>query len=120
MVSIQEVRSELSTLKRLGPGLVAVFVGGTSGIGEGTARAFVQHADKPKIYLIGRKQEEADRIIGEFQKLNAGSQTKFIKSDVSLVKSVDQVCEEIKQQEEKLNLLVISAGYLTTQGRNGE
>jgi hypothetical protein len=32
MVGIQEVKTELATLKRLGPGLVAVFVGGTVGM----------------------------------------------------------------------------------------
>jgi NADP-dependent 3-hydroxy acid dehydrogenase YdfG len=119
MVGLKEIQSELSTLKRLGPGLVGVFVGGTSGIGEGTARAFVQNAVSPRVYLVGRSQEQADRIKLDFEKLNPESQTKFIKGDVSLIRGVDNICDEIKAQEDKINLLFMSAGFLSTQGRNG-
>jgi hypothetical protein len=39
---------------------------------------------------------------------------------VSLLRNVDAVCEEIKAKEEKINLLVLSAGILTMKGRDGE
>jgi short-subunit dehydrogenase len=120
MVGIQEVRAELTTLKRLGPGLVGVFVGGTSGIGESTAREFARYAVSPRIYLVGRSQEQADRIKSDFQTLNPQCQTKFIQGDVSLLRNVDKICDEIKASENKINLLFLSAGLLTMKGRNGE
>lgn len=120
MVGIQEVRSELASLKRLGPGLVAVFVGGTNGIGEATAREFVRNTLQPRIYLVGRNQEQADLIKADFQKLNPESQTKFIQGDVSLLRNVDKICDEIKSSEEKINLLVLSAGILSMKGRDGK
>jgi NADP-dependent 3-hydroxy acid dehydrogenase YdfG len=119
MVRIQEVKTELSTLKRLGPGLVAVFVGGTSGIGENTAREIVRHSTSPRIYLVGRSQEQADRIKADFQTINPEAQTRFIKGDVSSLRNVDKICDEIKQSENKINLLFLTAGILTMSGRNG-
>jgi len=118
MVSLQEVRDELKTIKRLGPDLVAVFVGGTSGIGEGTAREFVRYSLRPRIYLVGRSQEQADKLKTEFQSINSDCQTHFIQGDVSLLRNVDRVCQEIKASEEKINLLFLSAGMLTMKGRD--
>jgi short-subunit dehydrogenase len=94
-------------------------VGGTSGIGETTAREFVRYTPSPKVYLVGRSQADADRIIAEFKQINSKSQVEFIKSDVSLLRNVDKVCDEIKAREKKINLLVLSCGILTTAGRTG-
>ncbi|KAF2271059.1 hypothetical protein CC78DRAFT_10444 [Lojkania enalia] len=117
MVALSAVRTHNATLKSLSPGLVAVFVGGTSGIGFSTAREFVRNTDAPHIYLVGRNQIEASKIIDEFQQLNPSSQLNFIKSDVSLLRNVDEVCKEIKEKEDKVNLLFMTVGYLTLQGR---
>ncbi|KAF1982535.1 NAD(P)-binding protein [Aulographum hederae CBS 113979] len=115
MVSISEIRNSITNL---GPNLVGVFVGGTSGIGEATAREFVRHAQAPRVYLIGRSREQADRLITEFKTLNEEAQTHFIQSDVSLLRNVDEACKEISAKEEKVNLLVLSAGVLTMKGRD--
>lgn len=96
-----------------------MFVGGTSGIGESTARAFVKNAIKPHVYLVGRSEEQGNKLKSEFQRLNPESQTKFIKGDVSLLRNVDKICEEIKTSETKINLLFLSAGILTLSGRDG-
>jgi NADP-dependent 3-hydroxy acid dehydrogenase YdfG len=95
-------------------------VGGTSGIGESTAREFIRYASKPRVYLVGRSQEQADLLKTEFSEINPDSQVNFIKSDVALLRNVDAVCEEIKAKEEKINLLFLSAGILTMKGRDGE
>ncbi|KAF2192618.1 NAD(P)-binding protein [Zopfia rhizophila CBS 207.26] len=118
MVSLTTIRTHNASLKTLSPGLVAVFVGGTSGIGLSTAREFVRNTNSPHIYLIGRNQTEASRIIDELHELNPSSQLSFIKSDISLLKSVDEVCKEIKEKESKVNLLFLTAGYLTFKGRD--
>jgi hypothetical protein len=43
----------------------------------------------------------------------------FVKSDVSLLKSVDAACEEISKKEDKVNILFMTPGVLTMQGRTG-
>ncbi|KAF2476339.1 uncharacterized protein BDR25DRAFT_375228 [Lindgomyces ingoldianus] len=118
MVSLTAVQTHNATLKSLSSGLVAVFVGGTSGIGLYTAREFVRNTKAPHIYLIGRNQVEATRIIDELHELNPSSKLNFIKSDVSLLRNVDEVCKEIKEKENKVNLLFMTVGYLTLKGRD--
>ncbi|KUL89523.1 hypothetical protein ZTR_04415 [Talaromyces verruculosus] len=117
MVAISEIRQQITTVKNLGSGLVAVFVGGTSGIGLSTAREFTRYAAAPHIYLIGRNEAQASEIISELQTINGSATVSFIKSDVSLLKNVDEACQEISKKESKVNLLFLSAGILTTKGR---
>ncbi|PWY95920.1 NAD(P)-binding protein [Aspergillus sclerotioniger CBS 115572] len=117
MVAISEIRGQLATVQNLGPGLVAVFVGGTSGIGLSTARQFTRHATSPHIYLIGRNEAQASEIISELRTINKSATVDFIKRDISLLKNVDIACQEIIKKESKVNLLFLSAGILTTQGR---
>ncbi|EEA25220.1 hypothetical protein TMatcc_006554 [Talaromyces marneffei ATCC 18224] len=117
MVAISEIRQQITTVKNLGSGLVAVFVGGTSGIGLSTAREFTRYAAAPHIYLIGRNEAQASEIISELQTINESATVSFVKSDVSLLKNVDEACQEISKREEKVNLLFLSAGIMTTKGR---
>jgi NADP-dependent 3-hydroxy acid dehydrogenase YdfG len=91
-------------------GLVAVFVGGTSGVGEYTVQALAKYAFKPRVYIVGRSEEAAERIIKECQQLNPGGKFEFIKADVSHLKSVDDVCRQIKSKESSINLLFESQG----------
>lgn len=52
--------------------------------------------------------------------MNSGSQAIFMKVDISLIKNVDAICEEIQKREKKINVLFLTAGYMTLKGRNGE
>ncbi|MCJ1398713.1 hypothetical protein MMC11_001914 [Xylographa trunciseda] len=117
MVALQVVRASNSKLKELGPGLVAVFVGGTSGIGETTAREFVRNTIQPTVYLVGRNESQASKIIEELQGINPEGKISFVRSDVSLLRNVDKACQEIQIKEERINLLFLSAGFLTMKGR---
>ena len=117
MVSLAQVRAHNATLKSLPQGLVAVFVGGTSGIGFSTAREFVRNTTAPHVYLVGRNDAEATRIISELQQINPSSKLDFIKSDVSLLHNVDEACRQIKEKEQRVNLLFMTVGYITMQGR---
>ncbi|KAL4967694.1 uncharacterized protein BDV14DRAFT_21046 [Aspergillus stella-maris] len=118
MVNLQTVRAHNESLKSLGPGLVAVFVGGTSGISLSTALALARHSTSPRIYLIGRSQSAADDAIQRIKTLNPNAQPTFLKADISLLKGVDSICEEIKKREKYLNLLFMTPGYLTLSGRD--
>ncbi|KAF2760273.1 short-chain dehydrogenase/reductase [Pseudovirgaria hyperparasitica] len=117
MVHIKAIRAANAELKSLGPGLVAVFVGGTSGIGETTAREFVRQTDSPRVYLIGRNQTQGTNLISEFKTINTKATVNFIQADVSLLKNVDAACAEVTSQESHLNLLFLSPGLLTMRGR---
>lgn len=94
-------------------------VGGTSGIGEATARAFVRDTLSPRVFLVGRNEAQASKIIEELRQLNPEGQLSFVKCDAARLQSVDEVCKDIQAKEEKINLLFLSAGILTTKGRDG-
>lgn len=53
MVGIDLVRSS-NDQGRFLTGLVVVFVGGTGGIGESTAKELFRRTTKPRAYIIGR------------------------------------------------------------------
>jgi NADP-dependent 3-hydroxy acid dehydrogenase YdfG len=111
MVSLSDVHSSNSLISStFPPGLVALFVGGTSGIGEITLKKFVKYSRKPRTYFIGRSQDAADRILAECKALNPAGEYIFMRADVSLIRVVDEVCKEIKAKEKILNILFLSAG----------
>ena len=111
MVSLSDVQSSNSQIpSTLPPGLVAVFVGATSGIGEETLKQFAKYTRQPRAYFVGRSQAAADRIIADCKALNALGEYIFIKADVSLIRVVDEVCREIKTREKVIDLLFLSAG----------
>ena len=113
MVSLAEVRSSNTRItSALPPRLVAVFVGATNGIGETSLKQFAKHARQPNVYFVGRSQEAGDRIADECKAMNPDGVFTFIKADVSLIKTVDDVCRTIKARETSINLLFLSAGRL--------
>jgi NAD(P)-dependent dehydrogenase (short-subunit alcohol dehydrogenase family) len=118
IISLAQVRTHNSTLNSLTPGLVAIFVGGTSGISHYTAREFARNTISPHIYLIGRNESEATRIKQELQSINSSSIVDFNKRDVSLLREVDEACKVIKEREKKVNLLFMTIGALTLKGRD--
>jgi short-subunit dehydrogenase len=111
MVALDLIQKSNATIQEhLPPGLVAVFVGGTSGIGEATLKDLATSALEPRIYIVGRSKEAAERIIAECRVNNAHGEYIFIQKDLDLMRNVDQVCDEIKSKEKSINLLVISCG----------
>jgi NADP-dependent 3-hydroxy acid dehydrogenase YdfG len=110
MVSLSDVRLSNSLISSTLPRLVAVFVGATSGIGEITLKKFAKYSHQPRAYFVGRSQGAADRIVAECKALNPQGEYIFIKADVSLIRVVDKVCEEIMANEKTLNILFLSAG----------
>ena len=94
-------------------------VGGTNGIGEATAKAFIKNTVSPRVYLVGRSSEAAERIITECKALNKDGNVEFIKADVSELRDVDRVCKEIESREKSINLIVQTQGNLNMRNRDG-
>ncbi|KAJ5835781.1 Short-chain dehydrogenase/reductase SDR [Penicillium robsamsonii] len=117
MVSLPDVQSSNAQIaKILPPGLVAVFVGATNGVGEAALKEFARSAQSPRAYFIGRAQEAAARITAECRQLNPEGEFIFIKADVSLIRNVDVVCRELQSKEKSINILFLSCGTI----RSGE
>ena len=117
MVSLTDVQSSNSRIaSALPPGLVAVFVGATSGVGETSLKQFAKHTRQPRVYFVGRSQEAGDRIAAECKSLNSEGEYFFIRADVSLICTVDDICRDIKNKEKAVNLLFLSTGSLISKG----
>ncbi|KAG8892518.1 hypothetical protein FRB99_002667, partial [Tulasnella sp. 403] len=94
----------------------AVFVGATSGIGEGTARAFaIATKGNAHIFICGRNKESAEKVIASFPK-SPTSQYEFVQCDASLMKNVVAAAAEIKSKINTINYIVLSQGIMTMNG----
>lgn len=93
---------------------VAVFIGGTSGIGRATAEALARYTNgNTNIIIVGRNRAAADSIIASFPRPSFPSvKHEFIQCDVTLLKNVRQTTNEILSRHSKINLLVISTGEM--------
>ncbi|OAX40473.1 NAD(P)-binding protein [Rhizopogon vinicolor AM-OR11-026] len=96
---------------------VALFVGGTSGIGEAAARAMARYTKGDShIIICGRNREAADNIISSFPE-HPQSQYEFVACDASLMRNVKTVTSDLLSRLQKLNYIVLSPGILTMRGR---
>ncbi|KAG8913218.1 hypothetical protein FRC00_002838 [Tulasnella sp. 408] len=97
----------------------ALFVGGTSGVGEATARALAKAVKgRAHIILCGRNRSRAEAIIAELPQ-TPESKYEFIQCDVSLIKNVAKAAQEVKAKiNGKLNYLVTCQGLMTIKGYN--
>jgi len=87
--------------------LVAVFIGGTSGIGEYTLRAlctsFTTHGHSGsglRACIVGRKPADGQKVIDECLKVCPKASLSYVTvSDLSLLRDVDVACTEILRRE---------------------
>jgi NAD(P)-dependent dehydrogenase (short-subunit alcohol dehydrogenase family) len=96
---------------------VAVFVGGTSGIGEHTAYAFAKYTPYPRIHIVGRNADAGNRIVTKLQTINPNTHATFHRHDMTLISEADAFSQKVLEQEKKVNLLFLSTGFLTLSGR---
>lgn len=128
MVAINLVRSSNESLSDLPPHLsspTAVFTGATQGIGLATLRQLALHTVTPTCYIVGRSEARAKEIIDDLKEVNGKGTYIFVKGEVALLESVDDVCEKIKGMVEDggkngIDMLFMSQGYLSFEGRRGE
>ncbi|KAA1470255.1 NAD(P)-binding protein [Dentipellis sp. KUC8613] len=96
---------------------VAVFVGGTSGIGQGMAESLNrQTKGNAHIVLVGRNKEAAESIISKMKAANEGPSAgsyEFVHCDVSSLPNIKPAAATIVSKYPKVNFLVLTAGYLS-------
>ncbi|KAK9236973.1 hypothetical protein V1525DRAFT_405206 [Lipomyces kononenkoae] len=117
MVNIKAVRKSNSGLKARPSGMVALFVGSTSGIGKGSVMQFAKYANAPKVYIVGRSKTAATALLNELERLNPQGTFVFIETDICLIKNADIVSDLIATKERKLDLIFLSTGFLSGAGR---
>ncbi|QKX60570.1 uncharacterized protein TRUGW13939_07715 [Talaromyces rugulosus] len=113
MVSFTEIKASNALINGATAPRVAVFVGGTSGIGKLTIRALVETGTSTRIYLIGRKssEENAQTFIQELSAINPKAEIVWIEGEVSLLAETKRVCQVIKSKESRVDLLFLTTGY---------
>ncbi|RFU32966.1 hypothetical protein B7463_g3378, partial [Scytalidium lignicola] len=113
MVSYKEIRASNALINDATAPRVAVFVGGTSGIGKLTVRALVATGASVRIYLVGRKssEERMRAFIQELHALNPKAEVIWTEGEIALLAETKRVCETIKSKESCVDLLFLTAGY---------
>ncbi|KAI1757674.1 hypothetical protein F4782DRAFT_479415 [Xylaria castorea] len=119
MVSYKEIQAANALINDATAPRVAVFVGGTSGIGKFTVRAFVATGTSMRIYLVGRRssEERMHAFIQELHTINPKAEVIWTEGEIALLAETSRVCATIKSKESRLDLLFLSAGYAPFDGR---
>ena len=112
MVNLKLVQQSNAALRSTTSGQVSLFVGATSGLALATLTEYTRHSTRPKVYIVGRNPSKLSKIISDLEEINPQGIYIPIKSEFSLFKNVDTVCEELKQKEKSLDLLLMCPGYL--------
>ncbi|PWY78973.1 short-chain dehydrogenases/reductase [Aspergillus eucalypticola CBS 122712] len=110
--TLTQVREWNAALKSARPETVALFVGGTSGIGKHTAIKLAGAVKTPTIYIVGRNEAAGAQVLEAMRKANPNGSYGFKAVDVSDLCSVDEACKELKTHFEALDLLFLSPGAL--------
>ena len=113
MVSYKEIQASNALINDATAPRVAVFVGGTSGIGKFTVRALVATGASVRIYLVGRKssEERMHAFIQELHAINPKAEVIWTEGEIALLAETKRVCEAIKSKESRVDLLFLTAGY---------
>ena len=86
-------------------GKVALVTGGSRGIGEMIARAYVENG--ARVYITARKAEACDALAKELSK---SGECISIPGDISRIDEIDRLGKEMEGRESKLDILVNNAG----------
>ena len=119
MVSYKEIQVSNALINDATAPRIAVFVGGTSGIGKLTIRALVATGASVRIYLVGRKSSEERTLvfIQELHAINPKAEIIWIEGEVALLAETTRVCETIKSKESRIDLLFLTTGYAPFSAR---
>ncbi|KAJ7644821.1 NAD-P-binding protein [Roridomyces roridus] len=90
---------------------VALFLGGTSGIGRAMATRFAHYTKgEAHIVVVGRNQQAAQATISSFP---SKTSSEFVECDATLMKNVGATTSSLLSRLPRLNLLVLSPGFFS-------
>ncbi|KAI5365752.1 hypothetical protein J4E82_011215 [Alternaria postmessia] len=95
----------------------AVFVGATDGIGKATLQALVSKGFPTKIYIVGRNKASHRVLLEDLARSNPRATLIFFEGQLSLVVDAQRIASQIAAQEDRVDLLFLSSGYLPFTGR---
>ncbi|KAJ7025929.1 NAD(P)-binding protein [Mycena alexandri] len=99
---------------------VGVFVGGTSGIGQGIAEAFARHTKgNAHIFIVGRNRAAATAILARLDKPPAGTPEltrEFLHCDLSLIGNAKRTAATIIARFPRVNVVFLTAGEISLKG----
>lgn len=119
MVNISLVRQSNNQIDGSSAPRVAVFVGGTAGIGKITLAELAGLGTGLKAYIIGRKESEQSfkPFLEELHNISPDANFIWIEGQVSLLSEVKRICDYIKTLESTIDLLFMTTGYAPFGGR---
>src|SRR4051812_49518256 len=85
---------------------VALITGGTSGIGEDTAKLFAEAG--AKVVIAGRRDAEGKAVVDEIRK--SGGEAMFVKTDVSKASDVQALVQKTVEKYGRLDTAFNNAG----------
>ncbi|MCJ1384399.1 hypothetical protein MMC17_007515 [Xylographa soralifera] len=119
MVSVHTLQQSNARIATLPQGLVVLFIGATSGIGQSALEHFARYTSSPRIYTVARPATVAshENLLASLRQSNPTVTYDLIRADVSLVSEIDKIVEAITQKETKVDILFMSAGFMAFEGR---
>jgi NAD(P)-dependent dehydrogenase (short-subunit alcohol dehydrogenase family) len=128
MPSLTDAKRSNAAYKPSYPGIpVAVFVGGTSGIGQAIAQLFTSSlSGRAHIILVGRNEAAATRILDSLPTSGSTGEPavirQFIPFDFLELSNVKTVITTLLNQVQvkKINYLILSAGYANPLQAEGQ
>jgi NAD(P)-dependent dehydrogenase (short-subunit alcohol dehydrogenase family) len=86
-------------------GKIALVTGGSRGLGEMIARAYVENG--AKVYITARKADACAELARELSQIG---ECIAIPADLSKMEEIERLSEELHKREKKLDILVNNAG----------
>jgi NAD(P)-dependent dehydrogenase (short-subunit alcohol dehydrogenase family) len=119
MVNLSSIKLSNSRVDETSIPRVAVFVGGTDGIGKLALAGLARLGLSFKAYVIGRKEKETSfrSVIEELHQVNPVASVIWIEGEVSLLSEVKRVCDYIRTLETEVDLLFMTPGFAPFAGR---
>jgi retinol dehydrogenase-12 len=94
----------------LGPGSTALVTGGTSGIGQETARGLARLG--AKVIIIGRDPARIERTLAWLKQEAGHDRVKGMQADLSSLSDIRRLAAKVRRENDRLEVLVNNAGSM--------